>query len=51
MKKILLTLFSLSTALLLMAIHIEEGFLERIVKKMDAYQRLFIHKKSLLTYR
>jgi len=48
MKKILLTLFSLGTALLLMAIHIEEGFLERIVKKMDAYQRLFIHEKVYL---
>jgi len=47
-KKTLLTLFSLSTGLLLTALHTEEGFLERIVKKMDAYQRLFIHEKVYL---
>lgn len=48
MKKNLLTLLGLGPALVLMALHIEDGFLERIVKKMDAYQRLFIHEKVYL---
>ncbi|WP_373515927.1 TonB-dependent receptor plug domain-containing protein [Persicitalea sp.] len=48
MKKSLLTLLGFSTGLLLMAFYAEEGFLERIVKKMDAYQQLFIHEKVYL---
>lgn len=48
MKKNLLTLLGLGTGLLLMALRIEEDFLERIVKKMDAYQQLFIHEKVYL---
>lgn len=48
MKRNLLLLFGLITGLSLMALHREEGFLERIVKKMDAYQRLFFHEKVYL---
>ncbi|TDB60857.1 TonB-dependent receptor [Arundinibacter roseus] len=48
MKKTLPALLGLSTGLLFMALHFEEDFLERIVKKMDAYQQLFIHEKVYL---
>ncbi len=48
MNKKRLPLLGLVTGLTLMAFHMEEGFLESIVKKMDAYQRLFIHEKVYL---
>lgn len=48
MKKNFLVLLSFGVGLGFMALRAEDGFMERIVQKMDAYQQLFFHEKVYL---